>query len=108
MALCSFTKPNIKDDTNEFFLTDDEGWEDYKVVRAIDYDWDRQSDGWKRGYNIASKAIVQRRAWCGESEYRFKDNDVSTRWIRVSTNCPIEGYKYCAQYGERLWVFNMY
>lgn len=102
MVLSSFTEQKEGEKTPTKIAMEDDGWEDYATVTLFKYE--RKNGEWKYCKFKLDKTTVQRRAWCGENEFRVK---VWSKWIRVAKS-PIEDYKYCAQEGEVIWCFDMY
>lgn len=106
MVFSSFVAPKeeVKSETSKTVMNDD-GWEDWSVVSAHLYYKD--DNGRWRINNWGAPTLeglkVQRRAWCGETQYRI---NYRGSWYPVSKS-PIDDYPYCFYEGTSAWCFRM-
>lgn len=104
MVFSSFKTPNeqIKSKTSPISMTDD-GWEYWSNVRAVQYYLPSKKKG-----QFGEDCEVQRRAWCGEAQYRVKVvRSYGKVYYYPVSESPIEGYRYCYYYDSDVWCFNM-
>ena len=103
MLLSSFSTVKESEETTvtKVNVTDGE-WEDWTTVSAKGY-YTASKKSTNTGY---TNCKVQRRAWCGETQYRIKTPGNSD-WRPVSES-PIDGYKYCFYESfNEVYCFNM-
>lgn len=94
MVFSSFVAPKQGGKTiiSEITVNQD-GWENWTQVRAYAYKRDQNNGEWFRysSYMPLESVPVQRRAWCGDVQYRvlYRGTPYSV------TNSPTDDYPYC-------------
>ena len=104
MVFSSFAAPKqeLKCESSETIMNDD-GWEDWTTVSAHSYVRCYNRDGWCRGQLDYDKVQIQRRAWCGNVQYRALLNGTPYS----VTKSPTEDYPYCFYRGDQAFCFYM-
>lgn len=103
MVFSSFVAPkqDLKCESSETIMNDD-GWENWTKVDAVPYS--NNHGQWEKDYGSSYRGLqVQRRAWCGDVQYRVL---VSGTPYSV-TKSPTDDYPYCFYKDGRAFCFYM-
>ena len=105
MVLCSYTTLREKETVISTSINiNDEGWEYWTKVQAVQYYNNNDGYGWTKAINsYKNNCEIQRRLQCGEKEYRIK---IDNSWYPVHRG-SVDDYSYYAVVGTYRYYFNI-